>query len=312
MKVACLLVALCVVIISSASLADTPSDNVAPKTESRVMNGYSLEQFKDFLQWRLVTVRFRRDTNEMRIVYANDKAWTALQAGGKNYPDGAVFAKIGISTEDDPAFTSSAVPSGASRYQLMVMDHAKNSKTDGWGYALFSANGKTFEQNPDEQTAACAACHRLVPERGYVFSQPMKLDIDASAFRGANSVGSNLRFVTKDAHHLADRIREYVPAEFPQVRVVDNAGLSNNMIQGTIDEIRPTLAKEALRSGVPALLMNAAGTRFSMVIAHHQNGACRSPAGKAGVEMLAIYTIKPDASETYRVNGNTYCETEVR
>lgn len=152
--------------IASASLAEAPKDAIpslppanAPKPPpvfagQTSMNGYSLKQFPNFIKnFHFVTVRYRKDTSEMRLTYANDKAWGALLAGGTHYSDGAVFAKIGIMTKQDPAFTSSVVPSGGKRYQLMVMHHKKHAATDGWGYALFDMDGKTFGQDPVEQVA---------------------------------------------------------------------------------------------------------------------------------------------------------------
>lgn len=89
------------------------------------MNGYSFKEYKDFPQkWKLVTVRFRKDIDEMRFVYANELAFKALQSGTGKYPDGAIFGKLGVRSKDDPEFASSMVPSGVHRYQLMV----KNSK----------------------------------------------------------------------------------------------------------------------------------------------------------------------------------------
>src|SRR6185436_10943563 len=57
------------------------------------MNGYKLSDFPDFeKKWKLVTVRFRKDTGEMRFTYANDLAFENLQKGVIDYPDGAIFA----------------------------------------------------------------------------------------------------------------------------------------------------------------------------------------------------------------------------
>ena len=188
------------------------------------MIGYTLGQFGNFVRyWHFVTVRFRRDTAEMRLTYANDKAWDALLAGGTKYPDGAVFAKIGIMTEEDPGFTSSVVPSSARRYQLMVMDHKKHAATDGWGYALFDMNGKTFEQNPVEQVQACHACHKLVPDRDYVFSQPMRLEIGLAAALRAEESGmpnDRIAFVTKSVDALPAKVKEAIPSGFGKARVI--------------------------------------------------------------------------------------------
>jgi len=285
----------------------------APKVHAGkpVMNGYSLDQFPDFIrEWHFVTVRYRKDTGEMRLTYANDKAWEALRAEGKEYPDGAVFAKIGIMTQEDPAFISSVVPSGAKRYQLMVMDSKKHKSTDGWGYALFDMGGKTFEQDPEEQIAACHACHKLVPDRGYVFSQPMGLEVGLSAAARSSALGvplERVKFVTKPVKNLPPKLREKIPPLFKEARVVQGE-MAKNMFQGTIDEIRPTLTKEALRTGMPALLVNEKGARFSMVIAKRKAPACNLGGGKDGVEMLAIYTIKPGPEEVYPIQNLTYCD----
>ena len=66
--------------------------------------------------WHLVTVRFRKDTQEMRWTFANDGAWKTLSSGSIEYPNGAVFAKIDAVTHEDAQFPSSAVPSGARRF----------------------------------------------------------------------------------------------------------------------------------------------------------------------------------------------------
>ena len=81
--------------------------------QSDTMNGYSLKQYEGFEKnWRLVTVRYRKDTGEMRLTYANELAWKTLSEGRINYPKGAVFAKIGVKTESDPAFAASLSPEG--------------------------------------------------------------------------------------------------------------------------------------------------------------------------------------------------------
>lgn len=280
----------------------------AGKTE---MNGYSLKDFPDFIKkWHFVTVRYRKDTGEMRLTYANDKAWEALLAGGKSYPDGATFAKIGIMTQEDPGFTSSVVPSGAKRYQLMVMDKKKHAATDGWGYALFDMEGKTFEQNPAEQVAACHACHKLVPERDYVFSQPMRLEIGVPAAMNSDSgsvLPDRITFVTKVIDTLPPKVKNAVPPGFNEARVIEGE-LAKSMFQGTIDEIRPVLTKEALRSRLPAVLVNEAGTRFSMAVVKENAPACNLPDGKKGVEIKATYTIKPGPEEKYPIRTLAYCE----
>lgn len=249
------------------------------------MHGFKLKDFQDFeKKWKLVTVRFRKDTGELRFTYANPKAWKALQKGGTSYPKGSIFAKIGLATEEDPAFVSSAVPSGTRRYQFMVRDD-KYKETDGWAYALFDSEGKTFPGEPNLASKACAACHRLVPDRGYVFSKPMTL----SAFalpkldkKDSERVG----FIDIKANKLPEVIRKHIPAHFNNLREITGV-LTDTIFQGTLDEVRPTLAKESLRRGLPSLLRDKAGQMFSLVYATGNNSSC----AKGEVEMLGIHSL---------------------
>ena len=44
------------------------------------MNEIKFQSYKGFeKKWKLVTVRFREDTKEMRFTYANDIAWKTLK-----------------------------------------------------------------------------------------------------------------------------------------------------------------------------------------------------------------------------------------
>jgi len=45
------------------------------------------------------------------------KTWRALNEHSTDYPDGAVFAKVGVPTEEDPAFIDSQTPMAAKRVQ---------------------------------------------------------------------------------------------------------------------------------------------------------------------------------------------------
>lgn len=152
------------------SLRPNPPDDFAGKAE---VDGIRLQDYKDFQSWNLVTVRFRRDTGEQRFTYANPLAWKTLSAGKINYPDGSVFIKVAYGTTDDPSFASSSVPSKSMRVQVMVKAAQKYKDQDGWGYAIFSRDGVSVGGNSHDKIMACVACHRIVPERGYVFSEKM-------------------------------------------------------------------------------------------------------------------------------------------
>ena len=193
-------------------------------TSVKEMNGYALEDYADFWKnpnkWHFVTVRYRKDSGEMRLTYANDIAWKALLAGGKDYPDGAVFGKVGLLTHEDPAFTSSAVPSGARRYQLMIKDKKKWPDTDGWGYALFDWQGLAVREDQDIAAQACHACHALVPERDYVFSEPFRLEIGAKAPVPQAEALPRISFETISFSELPEKAREKMPEGLKQARLV--------------------------------------------------------------------------------------------
>ena len=270
--------------ISAATPNDRPS--FAGKD---VMNGMRRIDFGDFSKdWHFVTVRFRKDTGEMRFVYANDKAWTALNQGVSEYPDGAIFGKIGVATQDDLAFPSSAVPKGARRYQFMIRNQDLYKDTNGWGYALFDADGKTFPEDPKTTTLACAACHNIVPERGRVFSEPMGfLPFQSGAVEfPSHSILFEDEAVTK----LPPSVTKLLPKGTNRVRVL-TGDISHHLFQGTLDEVRPILAKEALRTHHPAILKNQDTSRFSVVFEDSQV-ACNDTK-KIGVKGISNVYFKP-------------------
>jgi hypothetical protein len=268
------------------------------KPNSKIMNGYSAAQFGDFSKhWRLVTVRFRKDTGEMRWTYANKKAWKVLRENGTNYPDGAVFAKIGVMTKEDPAFPSSSVPSGARRLQFMVKDRAKHASTEGWGYAIFDADGKVFPGNETQAIAACAACHRLVPQRGYVFSQPVGLFLgEDQGWR------KHLGFLSKKVASLPENVRKHLPKGTESVWAISGE-VSEHVFPGTLDEVVPVLTKEALSRNLPVILINKPGDLFSLVIPMGDRGSCASGERR----MKSIHSV---ASLTALPYEREFCQRE--
>ncbi|MDX1923261.1 MAG: cytochrome P460 family protein [Alphaproteobacteria bacterium] len=279
------------------------------------MNGFKFKDYSDFAtKWNYVTVRYRKDTGEMRLTYANDAAWKTLMSGSIDYPKDAAFAKIGLMTADDPGFTSSLVPSGAQRYQLMVMDKEKFKDTDGWGYALFDENGKTFDGDPTEKSAACHACHKMVPDRGYVFSQPVKLNmglpfnIKMKIATPEQTVAARVTFETVKVDTLPEKLKKQVPAEFKEVRLL-RGEMENAIFYGTIDEIRPTLAVELLRSKLPTALVGKDGKLFSLVI-KGQKTECELPDGKKGMPVRGIFTdvVRGEKNPKLFVRDLAFCE----
>lgn len=231
------------------------------------MNGIAWKDYKDFpANWELVTIRFRKDTGEMRITYANPAAMKALKEGKTDYPDGAVFAKTGIHTGADPQFISSVVPKGIRRYQLMVRNKKLYSSTNGWGYALFDPEGKTFNEDPKITQDACFACHTIVENRGDVFSQHFSTTRYVKPiFTADEKKVNNLTFITKSVSSLPSNIKTHVPVWAKEVRWVEMEILRKHVFQGTLDELRPLLEHEAMKSKLPAVFASKDEKRFVLI-----------------------------------------------
>lgn len=245
------------------------------------MNGITASQYAGFeATWPMVTVRYRTDTKEQRFVWANPAALKALQEGGKDYPDGAVFAKIGFMSEEDPAFRSSLVPSGVRRYQFMVRDKKKYASTGGWGYALFDTNKVTYEGDHVQQAQACHACHQLVPEKQYVFSKPVSFAPspiqpapESPNETDVTPVVDAVKFETISVAKLPEAVKRNLAAGFKSIRSVKGE-LRNHVFRGTIDEIRPSLIDEAKKSGIPAALISSKDGQFALVHVSKEKKAC--------------------------------------
>lgn len=232
------------------------------------MNGISYKEYEGFTEkWSLVTIRFRKDTGEMRLTYANELAFKTLKAGRTDYPDGAVLAKTGIHTASDPQFVSSVVPKGIRRYQIMVKNKKLYSTTGGWGYGLYDSKGKTFPEDPKITQDACYACHTIVENRGDVFSEPFDFVKDTK-FANHHSVNVNAQIKYKwiSTKKLPKTIVPYVPSAYPKIRMVTNDILRKHLFQGTLDEMKPILEDESRKTKAPAIFMSADNKKFVIVI----------------------------------------------
>lgn len=205
------------------------------------MNGIKFSEHKDFTtKWKLVTVRYREDSKELRLTYANDLAWKAMKDLKPNYPEGAKFGKVAFFTEDDPAFPSSKVPSGTRRFQLMVKNSRLYKGTNNWGYALFDEKGKLFPEDIKEKTQACAACHQLVPERDYVFSRPFHNSQTTLSLNPGGSRSGGITFRPKKPNTFKGPITEHLKASTEWVESLEGP-LQQHAFSGTLDEVIPLL-----------------------------------------------------------------------
>jgi hypothetical protein len=145
----------------------------------------------------------------------------------------------------------------------MVKNRAKYRGTDGWGYALFDANGKLFEcESVASRTQSCAACHHVVPERDYVFSRPAHLGKETFAFTAAKG-GAALPFATKEAKDFPKEPAAALKGAGPVESL--EGPLQKNAFSGTLDEVIPLLeARSAATGHAAALVVN--DKNFSLVL----------------------------------------------
>lgn len=283
---------------ANAYYDETDLDQYKGKTE---MSGIRHQDYRGFeKKWKLVTVRYRKDSSEMRFTYANPKAWAAMQSGGKNYPEGSVFAKISVITAEDPRFVSSAVPNGSQRIQYMVRSEKKYGETQGWGYALFDAEGKTYPEEPKLKARACAACHLIAQGTGYVFSEELKF---FSPPAGPAKLMS-LTFVQTEKSKLPASLQEQLPRSAEKIFLLDSP-ISNALFQGTLEEIKPVLAKQVRSSGQPAALLSKERDRFSAAFPISQEGCANNKAIQFVITKPPVANSKPVAQK------NSVCESDL-
>lgn len=277
------------------------------------MNDIAFKDYADFTsRWTQVTVRYREDSKEMRFVYANPIAEKALLAGMRDYPDGAIFAKVGLISERDAAFESSIVPSGAKRYQFMVRNKKKYAETDGWGYALFNGNGQTMNGEPHANSMACAACHRLVPERGQVFAQFVNLkpfvEAPLSKAKPPDVALEGIKFSSRSTGNLPARVRRLIPSRFAKVQWLDGP-VQKHIFEGTVNEAGPMLARESLRAKTAAVLSSDDGGIFALTYPDEGDKSCAG----AGTRTIVFRSIGTNATSAAAdetlVKMVSYCQS---
>jgi hypothetical protein len=229
------------------------------------MNGIKFKDFSNFSsQWKLVTVRYRADSKEIRMVYANNLAWAGLKKLKPSYQDGAAFGKVAFLTESDPVFISSLMPSGVKRFQVMVKNSKKYGRTDGWGYALFTSEGGLFKEDMKSKVFACVACHRVVPERDFIFSRPVQVGLAAPDFIKIRANKKNMvNFLLSSYSHLSNNLKKEMKNEKKDIFLIDG-DLKKYAFSGTLDEIVPALIEKTKLTGRAAsLFLN--NENFSLV-----------------------------------------------
>ena len=270
------------------------------------MNDIKLLQYGDFTQkWKLVTVRFRQDSHEMRFTYANDLAWESMTKGVAVYPDGAVFAKVGFKSGVDPAFNSSIVPSGARRFQFMVKDAKKYAETDGWGYALFQSNGELFEGDQKTATFSCHACHKLVAERNFVFSEPIEVSPVIKKIRTTYNLEKNkshLFYTSLKAKDYQSNLKKFKNKIGENSLEIIDGDMREYFFGGTLDEVTPLLINHVLLTKKPSGFVSRDQGTFK-ILKFSKNGKSCSAEEYA----FDIYEFRSEWQATREVEAKVIC-----
>ncbi len=286
------------------------------------MLGYHLEDFGQFAEtWKMVTVRYREDSGEMRVTYANPIAAKAMaeKKDKYDYPDGSIFAKIGIKTERDPLFASSIVPSGARRFQFMIRDKKKYADTDGWGYVLFGSLGLTFPGDIQANVQACHACHKVAASRDYVFSEQAGFNSQKNIFKEMKQQREALE---KAQQNMADAFQNREKKDIPKL-IKKYLKKSNDLrfyegpvreatFPGTVDEIVPMLVIESIRAEKPALFLSQSEKEFSLVSAAKSVQKCDDPLKPYFINLyqtLQIPAFRGSKEVSYRVVQKSFCHS---
>jgi hypothetical protein len=251
------------------------------------MDNIDFQKYRNFeKKWKLITVRYRKDTEEMRFIYANAIAYKNILNMDKEFSNGAVFGKIGIKTLPDTLFESSVIPNGARRYQFMVKNKSKYKKHHGWGYALFNEKGTIFNgEHPEDQINACSACHEIAKDRDFIFSTQMNLSGKHDEIKS----NSPFKFENVTKSQIPIEIQSYIPNEFKNLKILKADNLKN-IFQGTLEEIRPTLQKEAYQNKLPIIFLSNDLKRWSLVFPENTNDTTCLTDKKSGMLMVSIYT----------------------
>ena len=199
----------------------------------------------------------------------------------------------------------------------MVRDHERYKDTDGWGYAIFNADGIVSLGEPQKTASqACNACHQVVRDRGLIFAEPM-----SALFGPDANIGQQVQpppavsFSTVDAAILPDYVRKQIPAQAKKIRQMQGS-IPQHVFYGTTSEAVPLIAAEAVRANMPAVLISQDGTpQFSLAwpapLTDKNAKPCDLPGGKKGTMVFNGRTVThPNAPTSVRYSyqlNQPYC-----
>jgi hypothetical protein len=295
-------------------------ENLLPKDEYSGKDGMNDIDFKEYLtnfdRLKLVTIRYREDNNEIRMVYGNDLAIEGLKENFQ-YKTGAMFYKIAYPTISDPIFISSKIPGhGYVRYQFMKYNPEKYAS--GWGYAIFDYYGKTFAGKPSATMETCVACHDLAKKRNNVFSTMMEnpnpekmVKKDQAIFKSlfihekpSNYIpGEKIRFINAKTSEIPDEVKVFIRQKSSSINKLTGDILSKDFI-AYLPEIVPLLIKETLKNRLPSYGF-VKKNRSNFVLSY-----IAPPDKKCSVKKINVYYgvgfYHEGGTTSYRLNKNCF------
>jgi len=228
-------------------------------------------------KWKLLTVRYRKDNGELRFIYANDLAWEGIRRGVKEMPQGAIFAKAAYSTTEDPSFPVSAVPWSPTRVQLMLKNTKKYPSTGGWGYAIYmprSVNPPLETPEVRRNTVmSCYACHMIVRDKDYVFSEP----IFDESLRTPGLGRYSQKFIPTPVEELAENIRPQIAKILKPTLATQVKFLTMPLFEGSIDESIAPISNYAEKEKVPFLLTDNKADLYLLAFPGKSTSVCLKP-----------------------------------
>ena len=128
-------------------------------------------EYGDYQDWRVLGVSHRLEKKFVRAIVGNNAAIKAGRAGNTQpWPDGVIIAKLSWKEQTHSRWPQAVVPGEFAGAEAMVKDSKKYAATGGWGFGHWE--GKNLVMNDQEKTATCLACHTVLKDKDYVFTEP--------------------------------------------------------------------------------------------------------------------------------------------
>jgi hypothetical protein len=166
-----------------AVLATGAARSAQDKYTLSVPGGLAFSEFKGYESWQTISVSHNGE--HLALILGNPAMIAAYKAGipgnGKPFPDGAKMAKVHWNIKKNDAQPGPPLqPKSQSDVDFMVKDSKRFADSGGWGYAVFEYDAASDTFRPGDETAKppqghdakCgAACHTIVKDKDYVFSE---------------------------------------------------------------------------------------------------------------------------------------------